>query len=141
MNKLLILPLMTILLTCCSSNKEVIAKEYDYNDIVDLKLCWNDVLTVQSDNYYAYIYSETCGHCNEIKQEVISYALSNFGQLYFIPFNKEISIITDRNSVLEKDDVNDLGIVGTPTMFLIINHVVKENYVGKKEIVKTLTKS
>ena len=139
MNKLLILPIATILILGCSSKKEAKAIEYDYSDVADLTICWNDILSVESDKYFAYIYSPTCGHCNEIKQDVITYALVNKGTLYFVPFNKTIPIIIDRTLPLEKDKVEDLGIVGTPSMFLIVNHVVKENYVGKKEIVKTLT--
>ena len=139
MNKLLILPITAILILGCSPNKEAKAIEYDYSDVADLTICWNDILSVESDKYFAYIYSPTCGHCNEIKKDVITYALVNKGTLYFVPFNKMIPIIIDRTLPLEKDKVEDLGIVGTPSMFLIINHVVKENYVGKKEIVKTLT--
>ena len=139
MNKLLILPIATILILGCSPNKEAKAIEFDYLDVADLTICWNDILSVESDKYFAYIYSPTCGHCNEIKQDVITYALANKDALYFVPFNKTIPIIIDRTLPLEKDKVEDLGIVGTPSMFLIVNHVVKENYVGKKEIVKTLT--
>ena len=139
MNKLLILPITAILILGCSPNKEAKAIEYDYSDVADLTICWNDILSVESDKYFAYIYSPTCGHCNEIKKDVITYALVNKGTLYFVPFNKMIPIIIDRTLPLEKDKVEDLGIVGTPSMFLIANHVVKENYVGKKEIVKTLT--
>lgn len=139
MNKLLILPLMTLLLIGCKNAKETKAKEYDYEDVSELTICWKDIFSIDSKEYYAYIYSETCGHCNEIKQTVISYALANYGNLYFVSFSKDIPITSDRTSVLEKDKVEDLAIIGTPSMFLIINHVVKENYVGKKEIVKTLT--
>ena len=139
MNKLLILPITAILILSCSPKKETKAIEYDYSDVDDLTIFWNDILSVESDKYFAYIYSPTCGHCNEIKQDVITYALVNKGTLYFVPFNKMIPIIIDRTLPLEKDKVEDLGIVGTPSMFLVVNHVVKENYVGKKEIVKTLT--
>ena len=139
MNKLLILPISTLLLIGCTHEMKPEPKEYDYSDVVDLTICWNDILSMKSDKYFTYIYSKTCSHCSEIKQEVIAYALANVGELYFVEFNKDIPIINDRAIVLEKDKVEDLGIVGTPSMFLIKNHVVKENYVGKKEIVNTLT--
>ncbi len=141
MKKLLFLPTLLFLLCYCSANKTVAAIEYDYSDVSNLTICWNDILSLSKDDYYVYIYSSTCGHCNEIKQEVISFALRNYGDLYFVSFNKDIPIINDRNEPLEKDSVGDLGIVGTPSMFRIIEHVVKENYVGKKEIVETLTNS
>ena len=137
MRKLLIL--VSSLLLCCCSSKPVEAIEYDYSDVGDLTICWDGIFNIQSDQYYVYIYSSTCGHCNEIKQDVISYALMNFNSLYFVSFNKNIPIIDDRYYPIGKDNVEDLGIVGTPSMFLVVNHIVKENYVGKKEIIRTLT--
>ena len=140
MNKLLILPLMTLLIVGCKNNKEEVkAKEYDYSDVKELTVCWNNIFDIESENYYTYIYSETCGHCNEIKQQVISYALANYGSLYFVPFNKDIPIVDDPLIALEKDKIEDLGIVGTPSMFLITNHVIKKNIVGTKQIIETLT--
>lgn len=141
MKKLLFLPTLLFLLCNCSAKKQTSVIEYDYSDVSDLTICWNEVLSVSKNEYFVYIYSSTCGHCNEIKQEVISFALRNYGDLYFVSFNKDIPIINDRNKPLEKDNVDDFGIVGTPSMFRIIEHVVKENYVGKKEIVETLTNS
>ena len=43
MNKLLILPIATILILGCSSKKEAKAIEYDYSDVADLTICWNDI--------------------------------------------------------------------------------------------------
>ena len=138
MRKLLFLVLPLLLVGCSSSRTEA-STEYDYSDVSTLTICWDDIFKVQLDRYYVYIYSSTCGYCNEIKQDVISYALSNPNTVYFVSFNNSIPIIDDRFYPIGKEDVNDLGIVGTPSMFLIVNHIVEENYVGKKEIIRTLT--
>ena len=138
MKKLLILAL-PLLLFNCSSTKTEASIDYDYTDVSSLTICWDDIFKVHLDRYFVYIYSSTCGHCNEIKQDVISYALSNFNTLYFVSFTKSIPIVDDRFYPIGKCNVEDLGIVGTPSMFLIVNHIVEENYVGKKEIIRTLT--
>lgn len=138
MQKLLFLAL-PLLLYSCSSTKTEASIDYDYTDVSSLTICWDDIFKVQLERYFVYIYSSTCGHCNEIKQDVISYALSNINTLYFVSFTKSIPIVNDRFYPIGKDNVEDLGIVGTPSMFLIVNHIVEENYVGKKEIIRTLT--
>ncbi len=138
MRKLLFL-LPILLLFGCSSSKAEATVEYDYSDVSDYMICWDNIFAIKSEHYFVYIYSTTCGHCNEIKQDVISYSFNNPNTLYFVSFNKRIPIINDRFSPIGKTTIDDLGIVGTPSMFLINNHVVTENYVGKKEIIMTLT--
>ena len=140
MKKLFLLPLMTMFLVSCANENKVVAEEHDYSDVSHLLICWNDIFKIKDRKYFVYIYSETCGHCQEIKQDIISYAL-NHDSFYFIKFNSGIPIINDKNQVIGKDKVEELGIVGTPSMFLIIDHIVEANYVGKKEIIKTLTNS
>lgn len=140
MNKLFLLPLVTLFMVSCSKDSKVVAEEYDYSDVSHLHICWDDIFEINDAQYFVYIYSNTCGHCQEIKQEIISYALKH-ESIYLIKFNNNIPIINDRNQVIGKDKVEDLGIVGTPSMFLINNHIVEANYVGKKEIIRTLTNS
>ncbi len=141
MNKILLLPIVTFLLTSCTTKQKEQTKGFDYEDVVNLTIDWEAIMSVESKDYYAYIYSPICGHCNEIKQEVICYSLIHYGTLYFVEYSSDIPIINDKEALIDKDKVEDLGIVGTPSMFRIINHVVKENIVGSKEIIKTLTKS
>lgn len=140
MKKLFLLPLMTMFLIGCTKENKVVAEEYDYSDISHLSICWDDIFKIEDKQYFVYIYSETCGHCQEIKQDVISYAL-NHDSFYFIKFNSGIPIINDRNLVIGKNKIEELGIVGTPSMLLITKHIVEANYVGKKEIIRTLTNS
>ncbi len=140
MKKLILFPLMTMFLVSCANENKVIAEEHDYSDVNHLFICWDDIFEIKDRQYFVYIYSETCGHCQEIKQDIISYAL-NHDSFYFIKFNSEIPIINDRNLVIGKNKVEELGIVGTPSMFLITGNIVEANYVGKKEIITTLTNS
>ena len=129
----------------CSKQKqnETISSDvvtYDYSDIVDRTIQWSEILS-QEANYYAYVYSETCGHCKEIKQEVLKYAIEINQNFYFILFNKEIPIIEKDSSNIGIDNYLKLGICGTPTLFEINNHVVITCYTGSKAIINTLTRT
>ena len=139
MNKLLILSLVSVSLLGCSTKEDVVLAEYDYSDVADQIICWKDVLSQHQDQYYAYIFSKTCGHCNEIKQTVITYALEHTDSFYFVEFNSQIPIINDASTTIGKSSIDEIGIVGTPTLFAINNGVLMENIPGTNRIVETLT--
>lgn len=139
MNKLWILSLVLVPLIGCSKKEEIVLAEYDYADVADQIICWKDVLSQDNKHYYAYIFSKTCGHCNEIKQTVLSYALEHADSFYFVEFNNQVPVINDVSSTIGKSNVEEIGIVGTPTLFVVDNHVLMENIPGSNRIVETLT--
>ena len=136
----LILPCLSVclLFTGCVKEKQIEQPVYEYKDIDHLTIKWKDIFHIERDDYYTYIYSETCGHCREIKQTVISKALET-ENIFFIQFTKDIPIINDREAVIGKNDFESLGIIGTPTLFHIQNHVISEHYVGSHDILEILT--
>lgn len=136
----LILPCLSIclLLVSCTKEKQIESLIYEYEDVKHLSLEWNNLFIVEDDDYYTYIYSETCGHCRDIKQEVITKSLET-EKIYFVLFNKEIPIISDKEVVIGKNDFESLGIIGTPTLFRIQNHMISEHHVGSHDILETLT--
>lgn len=127
-----------LLLTCCAKEKPKEEQIFEYEDVKNLTIEWKEMFLLEKDDYYAYIYSETCGHCREIKQDVISKALKT-ENIFFIPFTKEIPIISDPKVAIGKSDFESLGIIGTPTLFRIQNHMISEQYVGSHDILETLT--
>ncbi len=136
----LILPCLSVclLLVSCTKEKQIESLIYEYEDVKHLSLEWNNLFIVEDDDYYTYIYSETCGYCLDIKQEVITKSLET-EKIYFVLFNKEIPIISDKEVVIGKNDFESLGIIGTPTLFRIQNHMISEHHVGSDDILETLT--
>ena len=100
---------------------------------------WSDILSQEDERYYAYIYSTQCGHCKEIKQAVINIALNSDKKIYFITYTKDIPIITNASNNIGVDNYENLGIIGTPTLFEIEHKVVLDCYTGSEAIIETLT--
>ena len=138
--KHLILPCLSacLLLANCTNKNNIPDRTYEYEDVSHLSIQWEDLFQVNIDDYYAYIYSESCGHCREIKQDVISKALQH-GFIYFIPFSSDIPIVQDSSFVIGKNDIESIGIIGTPTLFHIQDHMITEQYIGSHDILSTLT--
>ena len=136
----LIFPCLSVclLLAGCTIETHIEEQIYEYEDVEHLSIEWSGLFEVDSDDYYTYIYSETCGHCREIKQDVIKKAME-MKNIFFVPFTKEIPIISDAEAVIGKSDFESLGIIGTPTLFRIQNHMISEHHVGSHDILSTLT--
>ena len=113
--------------------------KYDYSDVEHLKIKWEDILKQKEERYFAYIYSYTCGHCNQIKPFVIEKALVGDPIIYFISYTNDIPIISNPTLNEGKDKYEELGIGGTPSLFDISSGVVNGCYTGTKEIIETLT--
>lgn len=144
MKKILPMFLIPLLLGCTktkrTSNDETSSIAiFDYSDVAHLTIEWNKILNQEEQNYFAYIYSNQCGHCKEIKQDVINYALNGEKKIYFIAYTKEIPIITNAMNNIGVDNYEQLGIIGTPTLFEINEGIVAECYTGSSSIIKTLT--
>ena len=144
MKKLFLFSFMSlVLLNGCQNKKEEIiskdSKEYEYDDVSHLMIEWNHIFDQVEEDYMTYFYSETCGHCKQIKQQVIDYALNGMNKIYFVKFTDEIPIITDRDSVIGKESTTELGIVGTPSIFVISSHIIVDYIVGSTAIISTLT--
>ena len=136
------LPLLTLGCSSSMSSFEYLSEEkiYDYEDVEHLMISWDQILD-KDDKYFAYVYSETCGHCKEIKQVVLEKALLGKDAFYFVKYDKEIPVITNAELNIGCSSYFDLGIMGTPTLFEINNHTVISCYTGSNEILKTLTKN
>ena len=114
--------------------------EHDYSEIQDKKISWDDVFKQEPYTYYCYIYSEKCSHCNEIKNVVIDYAL-NHSNFYFVEFNKDvIPVMNDVSMTIGAKDVSEAGILGTPTLFYLINYTLIENIAGSQKVLDELRK-
>ena len=129
-----------------ASHKEMNSSEaptvifYDYSLVDNLAIEWDQALLQEDEQYFVYIYSKTCGHCLEIKNDVIKYALDGSKKIYFIEYNEIIPIIQNREEVLEATEISKCGVVGVPSLFEINQHKITNYYLGAKEIIEILEK-
>lgn len=114
-----------------SSSKNAI-EEYEIVSKQDINLA--DCLSQIEKNYLIFIYSETCSHCKEIIDDVTLFAESNIIKTYFLNISKSENKI-ERCSKDEIEvgisQVEDLRIVGTPTIVEVENRVTTANVIGK----------
>ena len=144
MRKIFLLMGLVILLMGCkksvTSSETVSSSEtviYDYDVVQDKMIDWNNLFSIEKDKYSVYIYSTRCGHCNEIKQDVISHAL-NDDSFYFVEYNQSIPITDNIEPTIGKSSVEDISILGTPTLLVIENKILIKNIAGAKAILEAI---
>ena len=144
MKRLLIIVLSSVLFVSCSKTTKSSLESYDsqtaildYDVIKDKEISWNDLLVQDKELYSVYVYSLTCGHCNEIKQEVISYAL-NRDDFYIVEYSENIPICDGQEEQGEKDKLEEICIFGTPSLLFINGGVLVKNIAGSKAILEAI---
>ena len=136
--KLLFL-LLTPLLVGCQEGVEDTPVEVeevplDYSDFQDLHLEWKNLFFPAKSLYFVYIYSFSCGHCNAIKGDVLSYINVNKESFYLMEYSKEIPTSNNVADTIGKEKVEEISILGTPTLLSVSNGTLILNIAGEKEI-------
>lgn len=149
MNRLFLIFLLPflILISGCSkknidhpSSTSITIKNHDYSGVENLFIEWTEMLNQNKNNYYVYIFSRTCGHCREIKNDVIEYALLDEGSLFFIEYQDSIPKVSFKEEVIGVSNIDKMGIVGVPSLFEIHDQKIVNYYLGTKEILEILEK-
>lgn len=107
--------------------------EHDYVEVEDRIIPWDDLFNKESNRYYCYVFSKTCSHCNEIKNNVIDYALKN-DNFFFVEYGKHIPLTDDITPTIGATSIDNVTIMGTPTLLGLINHTLIENIAGSKKV-------
>ena len=128
------IPCMFLMIVGCSGKNSISYPPFEYESVEQYHISWTEIFDVQSDYYYSYIYSRTCGHCKEIKELVIKTAFDHPNLIYFTIYSDEIPVVENNESMIGKSSVNELGIIGTPTLFEIKEHKVTNIYTGATSI-------
>ena len=140
--KKLLLSITLLLLTCCSnpkSNYQCEIREHDYDEIADQIINWENLFSIHQDDYYCYIFSTRCTHCNNIKNLVIDTALE-MDNFYFVLFDSTIPISGYVQNTIGATSYSDVSILGTPTLLRIENSTLTINIAGEKQITEYLQK-
>lgn len=127
---------LTLIFTSC--NQEIEPVKHNYLEIKDSLIPWSDVFIQEENSYYVYFYSELCGHCSDIKQDVISFYLKEEYVLYFVCTDYE-KVIGPKKDLTGINNTDDFYIFGTPFMVLIEDHIVSEYYAGSGEILELIS--
>ena len=133
MKKLVSLIIPIFVLTGCRGREQ---KEitHNYHEIKSKLIDWFDVFEQEEHNYIIYFYSENCGHCNSIKNEVISYYLETTENMYFVC--TDLDVVFGSGNVIGINNIDDFFILGTPFLVKILEYVVSEYYAGTNAILE-----
>ena len=136
--KLHTLPLLLVaVFTSCSSSKSESSSKnaiQEYEIVRKQEINLDDCLSQIEEKYLIFFHSETCPHCQEIIEDVIAFAESNIIKTYFLDVSKKENKI-NRCSFEEIeagiDRVENLKIVGTPSIIEVEKGITTVNVAGK----------
>ena len=133
LNKLL---LFLILVTSCGSSDAQI--KHNYHEIKDRIVNWNQIFELTDEHYLIYFYSERCGYCNDIKQEVLNYYFIHLNAFYFVCTDLECKTGPVKD-LTGTNNIDDFYIFGTPFLIEFNFQTVTNYYVGKDDILSFIS--
>ena len=144
MKKLLSFSLLLAIVGCSNSSiteslDYTPSFSHDYDEVGERFIAWESLFDINKDWYFGYVFSYTCGHCQNIKNEVIEYSL-NHDNFYFVEYSKDIPILATVEETINQTDIQYVGILGTPSLLEVYNKVLIKNVAGEKEILKIIAK-
>ena len=114
-------------------NNVVIETSHEYFEVENFYINWKDILVQNKDIYYVYIYSQTCSHCLDLKNWIIEKALERQDIFFMKGTNKDV-IATDVSNTIGITSIENLAILGYPTMLKIQDKTLVKNEAGNSKI-------
>ena len=109
-----------------TNNKNIVEQE---EIIKNKEIPWLEALNQKENHYIIFVYSETCGHCHDMMDEIIDFAKSGILVTYFINTRKN-EVPISREIIENTTDITELSILGTPTIIEIESKTVIKNIAG-----------
>lgn len=141
-----VLPLLSVLLlSACSSGGESsssIPTEHSYEEVADFQITYDQSFSISENPHYIYFYQETCHSCQEIKNDVISLALSKAVEIYFVVATEQIPHTYSYDTIndsIGSDNVNDIFVAVTPQLAYIKDGKINKNIIKTIYILEELS--
>ena len=107
--------------------------EHNYSEASEYELTWEAIFDVNEDQYYVYVYSTTCSHCDELKNYIVEKALQR-EDVYLIKGTSRDQITSDSSKLIGAQKSDDVWILGYPSLLKISNQKVTKNLAGVNQI-------
>lgn len=137
----ILLTIIPILGSCSLNSHKSSIKVHTYEEVEEYHIPYKNLLKMEDFEYFAYIYSLNCLHCESIKFQVIDYALKRYTPIYFIKHNSDIPLLDDITVSINQNTLSSFGILGTPALIQVIDGYIKMNVSGSEIIVSILNAS
>ena len=133
-------PLVVLTILCsCSPTNQTKSKDLDYADFLDRHVLYNEIFIKEEESYLVYFYSEYCGYCQSIKEDILTFASEEYFPLYFCNDIDNFVLYGSVETTIGCDDVSCLAICGTPSLMRIESHKVMENICGRSSVLAYLS--
>lgn len=148
MRKIIVSLLVTPILVGCQTvkkdeiiinNEETEVTQHNYFEVEDKFINWSNIFGVKIDHYFVYFYSPTCSHCSELKDWIIEEALRR-ENIYFCKESQLDVISQNTASSIGAKSVDQISILGYPSLIEIKDKIVVKNVAGKTKIQSALIK-
>ncbi len=106
---------------------------HNYFEIEEKLVGWNDIFNIYLYKYYVYYFSRTCSHCEEIKNWIIETALKR-DDIFFVKASEKDTIEIDVSDTIGLETIENMKIMGYPSLIEITNWKVTKNVAGKTQI-------
>lgn len=136
MKRIICIVVFLFSLTCCTKTNQ--KKEFDYDDYKSNIILFDRVFSVDSKKYYVYLFSKSCLHCNQIKDDIFKFIDRKIIELYLLEYYEEIPINYNVENTIGVSNINGLFFRGTPSVVEIVNHVVSNNIIGSNAVIEFL---
>ena len=110
----------------------------DYNSCSNKVITYQELFNQNQDDYYVYIFSYNCGHCEDFKEEILP-IIYNHRNMYLLEYSKDIKITSNVDETIGASSIEDVYILGTPTLLEIKDGILMTNVAGKTEIRKIVS--
>lgn len=128
-----------LLVSCPGQENSTPSMNYTYDQIETLLIPWGGLFEVEEEHYMAFVFSKSCQHCLAIEDTVVGYALSEAKPaLFFIEATPTIPKGIDIASTLGATSVDEMYILGWPSLLEIQNGTLVAHLVGEKAIAQKL---
>ncbi len=124
--------LFAVMLAGCNQGLEIKQKEYDYSDVAAF-IEWSKVFNQDENDYSVYFFSVTCGHCKEIKEEILTYYFGEYEKMYFVETSYD-AVFGPPKDLTGISTIEDFYIFGTPFLINISKRTISNYYAGKAKI-------
>jgi hypothetical protein len=124
-----------LVLASCALSMTSSLGSHDYSEIAEWSIPWSALFTPPEIHYLVWIYSPTCSHCQEIKNEMIDYAIKiPKPPLFFVKADATIPKGTNITKTLGADRVEQVFVAGWPTLLEIESGILSGHFLGPDAI-------
>ena len=123
---------LSLLASCASQNEPSSYQEHSYSEVSDLTITYDQAFSVTEEDHFVYFYQETCHSCEEIRNEVIDFALNVYPHFYFVKANMATPnnyTFEEINKTLGSSNVDDVFVGVTPQLAFIKNGKIEKNII------------